>query len=134
MVVAGALVHIFAPLLVGLFFNGNIPETRNQVINIGATTLRFTTLTFPLVGFMVLSNMMMQNLTLAFRASFLAMARQGLFYIPAVLILPQFLGFTGIQMSQMISDGISFIVSVLLTVGVLKDLTNKINEKQKSVQ
>ena len=122
--VAGILVYIFAPQLVGMF-NGDIPEIRNQVINVGARTLRFTALTFPLVGFMVLSNMMMQNLTLAFRASFLAMARQGLFYIPAVLILPHFLGFVGIQMSQMVSDGISFIVTIFLTVGVLKDLTEK---------
>ncbi len=124
LIVAGTLVYIFAPMLVGLF-NSDVPELRNQVISIGATTLRYTALTFPLVGFMVLSNMMMQNLTLAFRASFLAMSRQGLFYIPAVLILPQFLGFTGIQMSQMVSDAISFIVTIFLTVGVLKDLNAK---------
>lgn len=127
LLVAGVLVYVFAPNLVGLF-NDDIPEIRNQVINIGAKTLRFTTLTFPLVGFMVLSNMMMQNLTLAFRASFLAMARQGLFYIPAVLILPQFLGFVGIQMSQMVSDAISFVVSIVLTVNVMKDLSAKAKE------
>lgn len=126
--VAGILVYIFAPQLVGMF-NSDIPEIRNQVISVGARTLRFTALTFPLVGFMVLSNMMMQNLTLAFRASFLAMARQGLFYIPAVLILPHFLGFVGIQMSQMVSDAISFIVTIFLTTGVLKDLTEKAKNK-----
>ncbi|MBQ7953635.1 MAG: MATE family efflux transporter [Clostridia bacterium] len=130
LIVAGTLVHVFAPQIVGLFLNSNVSATREQVVNIGAATLRFTTLTFPLVGFMVLSNMMMQNLTLAFRASFLAMARQGLFYIPSVLILPQFLGFIGIQMSQMVSDGISFIVTIFLTVGVLKDLTKKHKEEQ----
>lgn len=124
LIVAGIFVHVFAPNLVGLF-NDDIPEIRNQVIAIGTKTLHFTTLTFPLVGFMTLSNMMMQNMTLAFRASFLAMARQGLFYIPAVLILPQFLGFVGIQMSQMVSDIISFIVTILLTAGVIRDLQTK---------
>ena len=124
LVVAGTLICIFAPQLVGMFNNNS------QVIDIGAKTLRFTTISFPLVGFMVLSNMMMQNLTLAFRASFLAMSRQGLFYIPAVLILPRLLGFVGIQMSQMTSDIISFIITILLTVGVLKDLTNKMNENK----
>lgn len=128
LIVAGVCVHVFAPHIVGLF-NDDVPEIRNQVINIGATTLRFTTLTFPLVGFMVLSNMMMQNLALAFRASFLAMARQGLFYIPAVLILPQFLGFTGIQISQMVSDAISFMVTILLVTGVLKDLSAKVKQQ-----
>ncbi len=127
LIVAGVGVYVFAPKLVGLF-NDDVPEIRNQVISIGARTLRFTTMTFPLVGFMVLSNMMMQNLTLAFRASFLAMSRQGLFYIPAVLILPQFLGFTGIQMSQMVSDSISFVVTIILTVGVIRELKIKSKE------
>ncbi len=126
LIVAGLGVYIFAPDLVGLF-NDDIPEIKAQVVSIGATTLRFTTLTFPLVGFMVLSNMMMQNLAMAFRASFLAMSRQGLFYIPLVLILPHILGFVGIQMCQAISDLISFVITIILVVGVI----NEINEKEK---
>lgn len=126
LIVAGVFVYIFAPNLVGLF-NDDIPEIRQQVINVGATTLRFTSLTFPLVGFMVLANMMMQNLSMAFRASFLAMSRQGLFYIPLVLILPHVLGFVGIQMCQAISDVISFVITVILMIGVLKE----INEREK---
>ena len=77
--------------------------------------------------FMVLANMMMQNLSMAFRASFLAMSRQGLFYIPLVLILPHVLGFVGIQMCQAISDVISFVITVILMIGVLKE----INEREK---
>ncbi len=127
LIVAGVCVHVFAPDLVGLF-NDDVPEIRAQVIDIGATTLRFTTLTFPLVGFMILSNMMMQNLSMVFRASFLAISRQGLFYIPLVLILPHIVGFVGIQMCQAISDLISFVVTVILAVGVIKEL----NEKEKS--
>lgn len=127
LVVAGVCVYIFAPDLVGLF-NDDVPEIKAQVVNIGATTLRFTTLTFPLVGFMTISNMMMQNLSMAFRASFLAMSRQGLFYIPLVLVLPHILGFVGIQMCQAISDLISFIITIILVVGVIKEL----NEKKKS--
>ena len=124
LVIAGTLIHIFAPQLVGLFNNNQ------QVIDIGATTLKFTTISFPLVGFMLLSNMMMQNLTLAFRASFLAVSRQGLFYIPCVLILPHILGFTGIQMSQMVSDIISFLITIILTAGVLKKL-NKLSKEER---
>ena len=130
LIVAGVGVYVLAPKLVGLF-NDDIEEIKNQVINIGAVTLRYTAITFPLVGFMVLSNMMMQNLTLAFRASFLAMARQGLFYIPCVLILPRFVGFAGIQMSQMVSDLISFVVTVILTYGVLKKLWGQIKKIKK---
>jgi len=124
LIVAGIGVYAFAPDLVGLF-NDDIPEIKAQVVNIGATTLRYTTLTFPLVGFMVLANMMMQNLSMAFRASFLAMSRQGLFYIPLVLILPHIFGFVGIQMCQAISDLISFVVTVILVIGVIRELNEK---------
>ena len=127
LIVAGVGVYILAPDLVGLF-NDDIPQVKAQVVDIGATTLRFTAITFPLVGFMVLANMMMQNLSMAFRASFLAMARQGLFYIPLVLILPHILGFVGIQMCQAISDVISFVITIVLVVGVIKEL----NEKEKN--
>ena len=120
MIVAGVLIFAFAPQIISIF-NDDVPSIRAQVIEIGARTIRITSLTFPLVGFLVLSNMMMQNLGLAFRASFLAMSRQGLFYIPLVLILPRIFGFLGIQMSQAISDVLSMVVSVPLTYGVLKN-------------
>lgn len=122
LVVVGVVLFIFAPGVIGLF-NDDVPEIRVQVMEIGALTLRITCLTFPLGGFLVLSNMMMQNLGLAFRASFLAMARQGIFYIPLVLILPRIFGFLGIQMCQAISDVLSMVVSVALTSGVIKMLS-----------
>ncbi len=124
MIVAGVLLFIYAPQVIGSF-NDDVVQIRMQVIDIGAKTLRITCLAFPLVGFLVLSNMMAQNLGLVFRASFLAMARQGIFYIPLVLILPRFVGFVGIQMSQAISDVLSMFVSIVLTYGVLKELKDK---------
>lgn len=127
MIVAGVALFTFAPAVVGMF-NDDVPQIRAQVIEIGALTLRITCMTFPLVGFLVLSNMMMQNIGLAIRASFLAMSRQGLFYIPLVLVLPRIFGFLGIQMSQAVSDVLSMTVSVILTWGVLKDLSRKERE------
>lgn len=120
MFVAAVAVFVFAPQIIGLF-NDDVEYIRRQVIEIGALTLRITSLTFPTVGFLCLSNMMMQNMGLAFRASFLAMARQGLFYIPLVLILPRIFGFLGIQMSQAVSDIFSMAVSLPLTYAVFKN-------------
>ncbi len=125
MIVMGIIFAIFAPNIIG-FFNNDISQVRSQVINIGARTLRFTCMTFPLMGFLVLSNMMMQNLGIAVRASLLSIARQGLFYIPLVMILPRLFGFTGIQMCQAVSDVFALIISIPLTISVFK---RELNEK-----
>ena len=126
MIVAGIILYALAPYVVAVF-NDDVPYIKAQVIDIGVRTLRITCLAFPLVGFLVLSNMLMQNLGIAFRASILAMARQGLFNIPLMLMLPRAFGFLGIQMSQALSDVLSMIISVILTWNVLKKLAK--NEK-----
>lgn len=126
MIVSGIILYILAPYVVAIF-NDDVPYIKSQVIDIGVRTLRITCLAFPLVGFLVLSNMLMQNLGIAFRASIMAMARQGLFNIPLMLLLPRAFGFLGIQMSQALSDVLSMIISVILTWNVLKKLAK--NEK-----
>lgn len=131
MIVSGILLSAFAPGIVGLF-NDDVPEIRAQVVEIGALSLRLTCIAFPLVGFLILSNMMMQNLGMALRASFLAMTRQGLLYVPLILILPRFFGFLGIQMTQAVSDCLSMIVSVFLTRGVIKELNEKTLSQNKN--
>jgi len=64
----------------------------------------------------------MQTIGKSVRASFLAMARQGVFFIPAVLILPHLLGLFGLQISQAIADVITFAVSVPLQLSVFREM------------
>lgn len=99
-----------------------------DVIRIGTLALRFQTVVFPLNAWIVMSNMMLQSIGKAARASLLASARQGLFLIPFILVLPMFLGLLGVQMSQMCSDICSFILSLPLTWGVLNEMKRAINE------
>lgn len=75
-----------------------------EVIRIGTLALRFQCLTFTLNGWIVFNNMMMQTIGKTFYASVLASARQGLFFIPAILILPHFCGILGIQSAQAAAD------------------------------
>ena len=58
-----------------------------DVIRIGTDALRWQCLTFPFAAWTTMCNMMTQTTGKAVRASFLAMARQGLFFVPTVLIL-----------------------------------------------
>lgn len=93
-----------------------------DVIRIGTLALRFQVVVFPLNAWIVMSNMMLQSIGKAGRASLLASARQGLFLIPFLLILPRFLGILGVQMSQMCSDICSFALAIPLAWGVLSEM------------
>lgn len=114
--VLSAVGYACAPWLMTLF------RDDPQVIQIGTAALRWQCITFPLSSWIVLSNMMTQNLRMAFRAMFLSMARQGLFFIPLVLILPRFLGLSGLQMAQAIADILTFAAAVPMQISALKML------------
>ena len=67
-------------------------------------------------------NMLLQTIGMAFKASVVAAARQGLFLIPAILILPLFLGLFGVQIAQTVADICSFALAVPLGISVLTKL------------
>lgn len=113
----GALGFAFAPQLVALFRDS--PE----VISIGAAALRFQCITFCFQGWVVMSNMMLQTIGRTVPATFLAMARQGIFFIPLVWILSHTLGLTGIQMSQMVSDLLTLACAIPIQIKVLRELS-----------
>ena len=109
---------IFAPQLIALFRDD--PE----VVAIGAAALRFQCVTFFLQGWVITSNMMLQTIGRTVPATFLAMARQGIFFIPLVWILSHFLGITGIQMTQMVSDLLTITFCIPIQLKVLRELSD----------
>ena len=82
LLVIGALGFAFAPQLIALFRDD--PE----VVAIGAVALRCQCVTFCAMGWVTMSNMMLQTIGQTVPATFLAMARQGIFFVPLVWILP----------------------------------------------
>lgn len=115
--VFSALEVPLAPQFVELFRKGD-PE----VVAIGAKALRFQCITGWTAGFLVLANMTLQTSGKTLSASILGMARQGLFLIPAVLILSALWGILGLQLAQPVSDVLSFLVSVPMMAAFLKKL------------
>lgn len=112
-----ALGFIFAPQLVALFRDS--PE----VISIGAAALRFQCVTFCFQGWVVMSNMMLQTIGRTVPATFLAMARQGVFFIPLVWTLSYLLGLTGIEMTQMVADILTLTCAIPIQIKALRDLS-----------
>lgn len=116
LVVVSALGVGFAPGVVNTFGNG--PE----VGKIAAATLRFQCIVFPLNSFIVLSNMLLQTIRKPVRATILAISRQGLIFIPLVVILPGIFGVLGIEICQMVADVFTFALAVVLQIPVLREL------------
>lgn len=115
-IIAG-LVFVLAPQVVALF-QGDDPE----VVRIGALALRAQAVTFPFMAWVVMSNMMTQTIGKVYKASILAMSRQGLMFAPAVLILPLILDLWGLILAQPLADALTFIVSIPIMKSELREL------------
>ncbi|ADL07838.1 MATE family efflux transporter [Thermosediminibacter oceani] len=102
-----------------------------EVINIGIRALRFQCLTFPLSSWIIMTNMLLQTIGKGFQASVVSASRQGLFFIPAVIILPRLFGLLGVQISQSVSDVFSFLLAVPMALGTLRELEALHNEEKR---
>ena len=81
----------------------------------------------------VVANMTFQSVGKAGRATFLACCRQGVFFIPLILILPRTLGLVGVETCQPIADVFTFIVSLPFLLAFLNQLSRMDDaEKAKS--
>ena len=66
--------------------------------------------------------MMLQTIRKSVRATLLSSARQGLFFMPLIFILPHFFGLKGVEMCQAVSDLLTFVLAIPLTLGVLLEM------------
>lgn len=126
-------IFLFALSILGFLLSGHligIFRDDPEVIRIGTAAVRFQCATLILNGWIVMNNMMTQTMGKTFYASLLASARQGLFFIPILLILPRILGLIGIQSAQAAADLFAFLLSVVLYRKVMDEL--KIEEESLS--
>ena len=121
----GAVMFLLAPQVVYLFQKAD-PE----VVALGITALRCQMVSLPLSAYVIINNMMLQTVGENGRASILAMARQGLFFIPFILILPRLFEFTGVMLAQPLSDACSFLLAIPLSTGFLRKMGRLEQEKK----
>lgn len=102
---AGGLLYWRAEQLVNLFMEaGDGPAIASAALRAGALTL-------PLIPSCTLANLGYQAVKRPAIASFLAAARQGLFFIPLIVWLPGLWGLSGVQFAQALADGATFLLS-----------------------
>ena len=96
-----------APSLIRFFI-----ETDADVIRIGTRALRAICLVMPLIPLGVVCNMTFQSIGKSLTATFLSTARQGIFFLPLMLLLPRYIGLLGVQITQPLADVCTFLLCV----------------------
>lgn len=117
-VVVGLIFAIFPSAVISKFTNGD-----SAFISIGKQALRANGLTFMLFGFSTVYSSLFLALGKAKEGGFLGICRQGLFFIPIILILPTFTGINGIIYAQPISDVLTAIVTIVMAAKLHRKLS-----------
>ena len=110
---------LFAPQIVALFRSED-----PALIEIGAETLRWQCAAFPLVALFTTTGMLFQNIRMTGPATLLSICRNGLFFLPALLMLPLWLGLQGVQMAQAVADALTFLLCIPYAVWINRKLKN----------
>ena len=122
--VSTAILLVFC--VTGFTFSGHIIELFRKgdadVIRIGTLALRLQLMTLPLQGVIIMGNMMPQSIGYGIRATLVSTGRQGLFLIPALLILTPAFGLLGIQTSQPIADLCTFFLAAFVMKGIFREM------------
>ena len=87
-----------------------------EVVSVGMVALRWQIVTWPLAAMITFSNMTLQTSGRSLPANILAACRNGIFFIPLILLLPKCYGLFGVEICQTVSDVLSFSVGIVLMV------------------
>lgn len=105
-----------------------IAGSSRESAEIAALVFRFQLVVFPLMAWVTMSNMMLQNIGKTASATLVAMLRNGIAFIPTVLLLPLltealgFSGLLGIELAQPIADVIAFAVSAPIGKAAINEM------------
>lgn len=110
--ILGMLGFIFAEELMLQFV-----EEDPKVVEIGVLTLRAQSVAMIFVPISVVANMTFQSIGESGKAAFLSACRQGIFFLPLIVVLPHIWGLLGIQLTQAVSDVCTAVVCVPFIIG-----------------
>lgn len=117
LLVISLVCFLFAPQVMRLF------RAEDAVmVQIGATTLRWQCAVFPLIASFTATGMLFQNIRLTGPATLLSISRNGLFFLPAVLLLPLCFGLQGVQAAQAVADLCTFFLGLPYALWISRKL------------
>lgn len=117
-VIFGLVAAVFSTNIMSLFTKGDM-----EMIRVGSIALRASGLSFILFGFYTVYSFLFLVMGKAKEGCILGACRQGICFIPVILILPVLWGLNGILYAQPIADVLSAIVTAFMAVHLHKELT-----------
>lgn len=111
------LCFLLAGNIIGAF------SSDSAVISLGSTILKYQCISVSLMGWIIMSGMLLQNIGLFKQAVIVSAARQGIFFLPLILILPYFFGLYGIILVQPLSDIGTFLISLPMGIKAIRNLS-----------
>ena len=116
-VIFGVIAAVFSTQIVSLFTKEDA-----EMVRVGSIALRANGLSFVLFGFYTVYSFLFLVMGKAAEGCILGACRQGICFIPAILILPAVWGLNGVLYAQPIADIISAIVTVVMAVRLHREL------------
>ena len=114
-----AIIYLFAPSILSIFGKDK------DVIRIAIPALRAAVIMFITFGFQFTYATLYLAIGKALAGAFLNSLRQGIVFIPVILLLPKMMGLDGVIYAQAISDVLTTIITIPFARSVSKQLESK---------
>ena len=116
-VIYGLLLTIFSSRIIAQFTDGDL-----EMIRVGTQSLRINGISFLLFGFYTVYSSLFLALGKGLQGFVLGACRQGICFVPVILVLPAFWGINGILYVQPIADVLSAIITIFMALHLHKEL------------
>lgn len=116
--VVGLVMAVFSTQIISQFTEGD-----NQMILVGQKSLFANGITFILFGFYTVYSSLFLALGKGAAVFFLGACRQGVCFVPVILLLPMVWGMNGILYAQPIADVISVVITVFMALHLHRELS-----------
>lgn len=117
-VIYGLIAIIFSRNIIALFTKSDL-----EMIHIGSKALRANGLSFMFFGFYTVYSFLFLVMGKAKEGAFLGSCRQGICFLPCILILPALLNLDGILIAQPVAD----VLAAIITVFMARHLQNELS-------
>jgi len=117
-VIVGLLMAVFSTQIISQFTDGNA-----EMISVGQKSLIANGFSFMLFGFYTVYSSLFLALGKGTAGFILGACRQGICFVPVILILPVLWGLNGILYAQPIADVISAVITIFMALHLHKELS-----------
>ena len=116
-VIYGLVFTVFSKGIISQFTKGDL-----EMIRVGTQSLRINGISFILFGFYPVYSSLFLALGKGLAGFILGACRQGICFVPVILILPMFWGINGILYVQPIADVLSAIITIFMALHLHQEL------------